>query len=97
MRHPTLFVTGKVLFCFLAAVVLSAERRGLDGLRAGRGLCCAPLLAAHPVFLRNGSGRLPLQAALRGAPQQDLRVQGCDGLYQHHGHFQTVLTHPDDS
>lgn len=95
--HPTFSVTGKVFFCFLAALVLSAERLWPDGLCAGRGLRCSPLCPAHPVDLWNRTRRLPVQTALLRAPQQDLCVPGCDWLYQHHWHFQTVLTHPDDS
>ena len=76
--HPLCFVTGKVFFCFLAALVLSAECPGLDGLRAGRGLRCPPLFAAHTVYLWNSTRRLSVQTALLGAAQQDLCVQGCD-------------------
>lgn len=95
--HPMLFVTGKVFFYFLAAVVLFAEHPRLDGLCAGCGVCCPPLFAAHTVYLWNRTQLLPVQTVLLRDIQQDLCVPGCDWLCQHHWHFQTVLTHPDDS
>lgn len=91
------FVTGKVFFCFLAAVVLFAERPWLDGLCAGHSVYCLPLFTAHPVYLWNRTQLLPVQTALLGAAQQELCVSRCDRLYQHHRHFQTVLNYPDDS
>lgn len=95
--HPTFSITGKVFFCFLAALVLSAECPWPDGLCAGRGVRRSPLCTTHTAYLWNHTRLLPVQTALLRAPQQDLCVPGCDWLYQHHWHFQAVLTHPDDS
>lgn len=76
--------------------LLCAERLWPGGLRAGCGVCRPPLCTAHTVYLRDRARLLPVQTALLRAPQQDLRVPGCDRLCQHHRHFQTVLAHPDD-
>ena len=95
--HPAFSVTGKPFLCFLAALVLCTECPWPDSLCVGRGVRRSPLCPARTVYLRNRARLLPVQTALLRAPQQDLCVPGCDRLYQHHWHFQTVPTHPDDS
>lgn len=95
--HPAFSVTGKPFLCFLAALVLCAECPWPDSLCVGRGVRRSPLCPARTVYLRNRARLLPVQTALLRAPQQDLCVPGCDRLYQHHWHFKTVPTHPDDS